>query len=105
MVRTINSTFQLDISLDPKPCILAILEDVTSDVNIGEAVSRGLFQARKLILQHWTTQSLLTPEMWLTNMGVTLRYERLIYQHGAARLGLIRSGNAGWLLKFWPHWT
>lgn len=95
IIHTINSTFQIAIPLDSKPCLLSILDGFIPDVHFREAVSRALFQARKLLLQHWISQSPPTIEMWLANMRIPLQYERLIYQS---------RGNTNWFSKIWGCW-
>lgn len=61
--------------------VLGIPGVVVQDIFVREAASRELFQARKLILLKWISQSSPTSQMWIDYMGVLLRYERLIYQH------------------------
>lgn len=95
IVCTINSTFQIATPLDSKPCLLGILDEVIPDVQVREAVSRALFQARKLLLHHWISQSPPTIEIWLANMGITLQYEHLIYQH---------RGSSNWFSMIWGCW-
>lgn len=42
IVRTINNIFHADVSLDPKPCLLGVLEEVIQDAYVREAVGRAL---------------------------------------------------------------
>lgn len=39
--------------MDPKACVLRILDDHRIEDNPKQAIARALFQARKPILRHW----------------------------------------------------
>lgn len=77
---TINWAFQFDVPLDPKQCILGILEDHITEENPKQAITRALFQTRKLIFRHWKATEPPTLNEWVTQMGVTLRLEKYIFQ-------------------------
>lgn len=53
VMQTLNAVFQISIPLDPKPCLLGILDDFQLTVHIKEAVARALFQARRVIPRYW----------------------------------------------------
>lgn len=81
MVSTINRAFQRNVLVDPKPCVLGLLDDVVQDVYMREATTRALFQACKLILAHWISKTIPTVQMWVDQMDITLRYGKLISQY------------------------
>lgn len=79
MIHIINKAFPITIPLEPKHCILSMLDAVIPDMHVREAASRVLFQDLGLILLHWTYPALPTMWMWLEQMGVTLHYIKMIY--------------------------
>lgn len=76
VVATINRVFQINIPLDPKLCILCILDDLPVEDDPKQAITRALFQARKLILRGWKVTEPPTLKEWVTQMGATLRLEK-----------------------------
>lgn len=46
-----------------------------------ESVSRSLFQACKIVLLHWKSTSPPSLTEWVEHMGITPRFEWVIYQH------------------------
>lgn len=56
-MRTLNSALSTEIPFDPMPCLLGILEEVVQDNYLKEAANRAMFQARRLILLHWISQT------------------------------------------------
>lgn len=81
VVATINRAFQVGVPLDPKQCILGILDEHITEENPKQAITRALFGARKLILSHWKATEPPTLKEWVTQMRVTLRLEKYIFQH------------------------
>lgn len=81
VVATINKAFQVAVPMDSKPCILGILDDLSIEHIPKQAISRALFQARKLILRHWRGTEPPTLQEWITQMGDTLMLEKYIFQH------------------------
>lgn len=81
MSNAINSVFQTSIPLDPKPCLLGILDDFQLPVLAREAVAIAVFQARRVILRHWKSTKSPSHKEWVQCMGETLRLEKYIYQH------------------------
>lgn len=93
-MSTINKAFHINVPVDPKLCILGIL-DMIQDVSAREAAARALFQAHKLILVHWIFQTIPTLQMLVDQIGITLHYEKLIYLH---------RGNPFIFEKVWGGW-
>lgn len=84
VINTINRVFQIVIPLDPKPCLLGIVDDLLTEDILRQAIRRALFQARLLILRHWRSTCPPTVQEWITQMGATIRMEKIIYQHRGA---------------------
>lgn len=53
VTESINSVFSTDFKLNPKSCLLGVLDQYQSTKQTKAAISRALFKARKLILQYW----------------------------------------------------
>lgn len=81
VMETLNRVFQTTIPLDPIHCILGVLEDTVPEEMTRIAITRALFQARKLILLGWKSTSPPSVRSWITHMGNTLIMEKHIYQH------------------------
>lgn len=79
--NTINSVFQVNNPLDPKPCILGIFDDLVEEDNPKQAIAQALFQAHKLIPRGWKVTEPPTLKEWITQMGATLRLEKYIFKH------------------------
>lgn len=70
-----NAAFQVPIPLDPKHCTLGILNVRIPDKYAKEAPSRASFQARRLILLHWVSQTPPSLQAWLEQIGPMLLLE------------------------------
>ena len=81
VVTLLNRVYLTNIPVDPKPCLLGIIDDMSLDDNSRQAILRALFQARRLILRHWKAVDPPTLKEWITQMGDTIRMERYVYQH------------------------
>lgn len=95
VLDTINMVFQVQIPLDPKPCLLGIIDDLLTGDILKQAVNRTLFQARMLILRHWKSEDPPTKQEWITQMGNTIRLEKIIFQH---------RGTSKKFEKLWAQW-
>lgn len=62
----LNVIFQISKPLDPKPCLLGILDDFQLTVHIGEPVARAPFQARRVLFRYWKTERVYSD--WKTNV-------------------------------------
>lgn len=94
VVRKVNSVF-VNLSQDPRACLLGALEEYEWEGHSREAVHRVLFQARKLIMTYWKSEKPPTIKEWTDNINATLRLERLIYQH---------RGSMQKFEKLWAPW-
>lgn len=86
IIININSTLGIEISLDPNLCLLNIMEEPNISKHTHTAMTRGLFQARKLIAQKWI--SIYPPptvEEWRTQIKETIIKEEFIYTHGGSQ--------------------
>lgn len=81
VISTLNGVFQTTVPVDPMQCLLGVLDEVIPEEQTKVAVSRALFQARKLILMAWKSAVPPSVKMWITHMGKTLIMEKYIYQH------------------------
>lgn len=81
VLGTLSKVFQSTIQDDLKQCIFGILDALEVHEISREAIYRVLFQACKLILQHWKSADPLTPTEWIRHMDDTPRLERYIHQH------------------------
>lgn len=81
VVTTLNIAFQVSFPLDPRQCILSILDVMIPDVYVREAATRTLFQARRLILLQCISSLSPTSQLWLEQIGSMLRIEKMTYQH------------------------
>lgn len=81
VVHRINSVCQVTLPIDPKACLLDIVDEYAWEVCTREAVLRVLFQAHKLIMVHWKSETPHTVRGWVKNIGELLRLEKFIYQH------------------------
>lgn len=95
VVTTINKAFQVTVPMDPKPCVLGILDDLQIEDNSEKAIARALFQARQLILRHWKGSDTPTLQEWTTQMADTLPLEKYIFQH---------QGRPGKFEAIWSPW-
>lgn len=77
VITTINKVFQVNVPVDPKPCILGILHDLP----IKDNPKQALFETRKLILRCWKATELPTLKQWIAQAGVTLCLEKYIFQY------------------------
>ena len=73
--------FGISIPVDPRVCLLGVTEEYVEEMYTREAVQRALFQARKLIMVHWKSETPPTLREWTDKMGEMMRMEKLIYQH------------------------
>lgn len=64
---------------DPKGCILGILDDLDEDSPVFLSISRMLFQARKLIAQHWLRPTPPTVREYTDRLNHTIRLEKGVY--------------------------
>ena len=92
---TLNTVFQVLIPLDPKQCLLNLLDELEWEPLTREAITRALFMARKLIMRHWISEEPPTVREWITALGSTLRMEKVIYQH---------RGCSGKFERLWDSW-
>lgn len=53
VLDVVHKVHPVRIGTDPRVCVLGILEDLDDDSPTSVSISRMLFQARKLIAQHW----------------------------------------------------
>lgn len=88
----LHNVFLSNIPLDPKCCVLSILEEVESCAFIREAISRASFQSQKFILQHLKSADL---PYQMDQKFDTLRFELYIYQ---------QRGCPGKYEKLWANW-
>lgn len=75
----IRSTYNIRLPAEPKICILGLLETPEADTPIFLAISRMLFQARKLIAYHWLRPSPPTLREYVDRMNHIIRLERGVY--------------------------
>lgn len=75
----IHSTYNIRLPDEPKICILGLLETLEADTPIFLAISRMLFQARKLIAYHWLRPSPPTLREYVALMNHIIRLERGVY--------------------------
>lgn len=57
MVQRINSVFQVAIPIDPKVCLMGVVDEDDWEVCTREAVLRVLLQAHKQIMVHWKSEA------------------------------------------------
>ncbi|XP_040184732.1 uncharacterized protein LOC120917483 [Rana temporaria] len=69
VMSTVNSVFGVSMPVDPRVCLLGVLEEHVEEVYTREAVQRALFQARKLIMIHWKSETPPTLREWIDRMG------------------------------------
>lgn len=84
VVNTINRVFHVGIPIDPRPCLLGILDDPSIEDIHKQAIGRVLFQARRLIFRHWKATECTTLREWMNQIGDTLRLEKYIFNTGVA---------------------
>lgn len=75
----VHQVHGLRLSTDPKICILGILDDLDSESPIALSISRMLFQARKLIAQHWIRPSPPSIGEYKSRMNNAIRLEKAVY--------------------------
>lgn len=75
----IHRVHGLQFSPDPKICILGVLDTVDSDSPLMLSLSRMLFQARKLIAQHWIRPTPPSRGEYVSRLNNVIRLERAVY--------------------------
>lgn len=95
VLGTHNRVFQCSVPLDPKYCLLGILSDFIPEEPTRVAINRTLFQAYKILLLIWKSPDPPSYQMWVTNMGHTLIFEKYLYQH---------RGCSGKFERLWARW-
>lgn len=63
----------------PQLCVLGILDNLDTNSPTLVSVSRMLFQARKLIAQHWILLSPPTVREYITRINTVIRLEKGLY--------------------------
>lgn len=79
VLEVIHEVYQLRLPTTPHLCVLGILDDLDSDSPILLGISRMLFQARKLIAQHWLRPSPPTRREYITRLNNIIRLEKGVY--------------------------
>lgn len=95
ILKKINTTFKINLELDPRTCVLGHVTNRLRDRSTAVAVARCLFQARKLIAQSWQSRTPPTPEDWTGTVNSTVWSERTFYT---------RSGNYNKFVRLWNLW-
>lgn len=80
VISILNAVFQVSIPTDPKLCVLGVLDSLQLQKFSKEAIAIALFQACRVILTHWKSDTLPTCKEWIVYMGDTLHLEKFIYQ-------------------------
>lgn len=92
---TLGAVFRVSIPLDPRHCILNLLDELEWDSHVREALTRALFVACKLIMMHWRSEAPPSFKGWITALGNILKMEKIIYQH---------RGCSKKIEKLWEPW-
>lgn len=79
VVNTINTVHGLQLMPDPKLCILGITDTPDPDSPIAISLARMLFQARKLVAQHWIRPSPPALREYINRMNNVIRLEKAVY--------------------------
>lgn len=81
IMRKINSTLNLDLTLTPTLCLLNYLDHNTKlDTKRTHWLKIALTTAKRVLLRHWKGQNFPTYTEWYTALSETASYERLIYK-------------------------
>lgn len=99
VVDMLNTVFKVTILLDPKCCILNILEGVVEEEHLRLALGRALFHALRLILLMWKSPDPPTQKSWVSSIGNSLLLESYIYtRRGCPGIaGKFEKGYGMWL--------
>lgn len=105
VVNNVNSVFKVTLPLEPRACLLGVLEEYEWEMYTREAIQRVLFQARKLIMVHWKSENPPTVREWIHNIGELLHMEKIIYQHREVCGNKRVYGLHGWIHRGLPRWA
>lgn len=79
VVDLLNRIHNFNRSPNPKLCVLGITDDLDSETPIMLSVSRLLFQARKLIAQHWIRPTPPALSEYTSRVNNIIRLEKAVY--------------------------
>lgn len=95
IVKMIETRFKIKLELEAKVCVLGLIRENLGNNSITTAMTRCLYQVRKLIAQSWLSAAPPTPEEWVRTIDALVWTEKTVY---------IRRGSYSKFVKMWKPW-